>query len=204
MGAFRRSVVGFGVLGTALTGAAYLLGSVSFGLLAARRSGVDLRTTGSGNIGATNVGRALGKRTGRVVLALDALKGAIPAATSWALLGPDDPYTASVGVAAVVGHCFPLWHRFRGGKGAATAAGVMLTLVPLAGLAATLIYVALKKLTRRASVGSLAGALTGAVVAGALLGPTPRAWMTCAILGVVVLRHLGNIRRLIRGEEPES
>lgn len=190
--------------GPALTGAAYLLGSVSFGLLAARRQGVDLRARGSGNIGATNVGRTLGKRTGRVVLALDALKGVLPAALAWALLGLDDPWTAGVGAAAVLGHCFPIWHGFRGGKGAATSAGVTLALVPVAGLVAVAAYVALKKLTRRASVGSLAGALLGAVVTGALLGPAPRTWMTCAILGVVVVRHVSNIRRLVRGEEPES
>lgn len=192
------------MLGPALTFAAYLLGSISFGLLAAKRAGVDLREVGSGNIGATNVGRALGKRTGRVVLALDAAKGAIPALTAWGLLGLDDPWTSGAGVAAVVGHCFPAWHRFRGGKGAATAAGVMLALVPIAGLAAAVMYVGLKKLTKRASVGSLGGALLGAIVAAAMLGPCPRAYMTAAILGVVTLRHVRNIGRLLRGEEPPS
>lgn len=192
------------MLGPALTVAAYLLGSISFGLLAAKRAGVDLREVGSGNIGATNVGRALGKRTGRVVLLLDAAKGAGPALAAWRLFGLDDPWTAAVGVAAVVGHCFPVWHRFRGGKGAATAAGVMLALVPYAGLAAAVTYVGLKKLTKRASVGSLGGALLGAVIAAALLGPSPRSYMTGAILAVVTLRHASNIVRLVRGQEPPS
>lgn len=191
-------------LGPALAGAAYLLGSISFGLIAARRAGVDLRGEGSGNVGATNVGRVLGKRTGRLVLALDAAKGALPALTAWGLLGLDHPWTAATGAAAVVGHCFPIWHRLRGGKGAATSAGVMLALVWPAGLTAIVLYVVLKKVTRRASVGSLVGALAGAVTTWLWLGPTPRAYMAVGILAVVVLRHTSNIGRLIRGVEPES
>ena len=192
------------MLEAVLTAGAYLLGSVSFGLIAARHAGVDLRSLGSGNIGATNVGRALGKRTGRVVLALDAAKGAVPALAAWQLLGLDAPWTAAVGSAAVIGHCFPIWYRFRGGKGVATSAGVLLVLVPIAGASAAFAYVALKKLTRRASVGSLVGVALGACVTATLLGPSPRTWMTVTILGVVVLRHAGNIRRLMRGEEPPS
>ncbi len=192
------------MLGAVLTGGAYLLGSVSFGLIAARRAGVDLRTLGSGNIGATNVGRALGKRTGRIVLALDAAKGALPAALAWHLLGLDDPFTAATGAAAVVGHCFPIWYGFRGGKGAATSAGVMLVLVPIAGAGAALAYAALKRLTKRASAGSLVGAAVGAGVTAALLGSAPRTWMAAAVLAVVLARHAGNIGRLVRGEEPPS
>lgn len=190
--------------GPVLAVGAYLMGSVSFGLLAARRAGVDLRGEGSGNIGATNVGRVLGKRTGRVVLLLDALKGAAPALLAAQLLGADDRWTAATGFAAVLGHCYPVWHRLRGGKGAATAAGVMLSLVWPAGLIAVVLYLGLKKLTRRASVGSLSGALAGAIVTWAWLGPGSRAFMTVAILAVVLLRHRGNIGRLLRGEEPPS
>ena len=193
------------MLGPTLALGAYLLGSVSFGLLAARRQGVDLREVGSGNIGATNVGRALGKRTGLVVLLLDAGKGAVPALVARVLLGPDAPWTAAIGVAAVIGHCYPVWHRFRGGKGAATAAGVMLALVPPAGAVAALVYVGLKKLTRRASVGSLGGALAGAATTWLLLGTTsPRTYAASAIVAVVFSRHISNIRRLVRGEEPPS
>lgn len=192
------------MLGPALTAAAYLLGSVSFGLIAAERAGVDLRAQGSGNIGATNVGRVLGKKTGRVVLALDLAKGLLPALAAWGLLGLDDPWTAGVGVAAVVGHCYPIWHRLQGGKGAATSAGVMLALVPIAGLGALITYVGLKKLTKRASVGSLAGALVGALVTAILVGMGPRTYMTSAILVVVILRHADNLARLVKGEEPPS
>lgn len=192
------------MLGPALTAGAYALGSISFGLLAARRAGADLRGEGSGNVGATNVGRVLGKKTGRAVLALDAAKGALPALVAGRLLGPDDPWTAAAGVAAVVGHCYPMWHRLKGGKGAATAAGVMLALVPPAGVGALVTYVGLKKATGRASVGSLGGALVGAAIAHGMHGLSNRSAMTAAILGVVVWRHRDNIARLIAGTEPRS
>lgn len=193
------------MLGPTLTVGAYLLGSVSAGLLLARRRGIDLRSVGSGNVGATNVGRALGKGAGRRVLALDAAKGGLAAATARLCLGADDPWTAAAGTAAVVGHCFPIWHGFRGGKGAATAAGVLLVLSPPAGLAAVGAYVGLKTLSRRASVGSLGGALVGAGVTLGLHGPgSPRTWMAAAVLAVVVLRHRENLERLWRGEEPPS
>ncbi len=193
------------MLGPALTVGAYLVGSISTGLLLARSRGVDLRNVGSGNVGATNVGRALGKRAGRLVLALDAAKGALPALAARWTLGADDPWTAATGAAAAFGHCFPIWHRFQGGKGAATSAGVLLVLCPPAGVAAAGTYVGLERLSRRASVGSLGGALVGAIVTSAALGPaSPRTWMAGALLGLVVLRHRDNIVRLWRGEEPPS
>jgi glycerol-3-phosphate acyltransferase PlsY len=191
-------------VGLGLAAGAYLLGSVSFAIVVAARHGVDPRTAGSGNPGATNVGRLLGKRVGRTVLVLDLLKGAVPTLAATLLLGRTDPWTAATGVAAVLGHCLPAWHELRGGKGAATAAGVMLVVVPPAGIVAAATYVGLKKLTRRASVGSLGGALAGAGVVAAIEGPTPPTWMAAAVLLLVVLRHLDNIGRLLRGEEPES
>ncbi len=193
------------MLGPAIAVGSYLLGSISSGVLLARRRGVDLHAVGSGNVGATNAARALGKRAGHIVLALDAAKGALPALVARAALGPDDPWTAVAGVAAVVGHCWPVWHRFRGGKGAATGAGVLVATVPAAGVAAAGTYVALKKVTGRASVGSLGGALVGAAATWALLGAaSPRSWMALGILGLVVARHRENIVRLARGEEPPS
>jgi glycerol-3-phosphate acyltransferase PlsY len=201
------------VLGPALVLAAYLLGSISFGLVAARRAGIDLRTVGSGNIGATNVGRALGKKTGIVVMVLDALKGVLPAVLARLVLTGQAPWIAGVAVAAVVGHLFPVWHGFRGGKGVATTAGVMLAVVPIGGAAMAVTYVALKKATRRSSVGSLIGTLValGATVAfgGAPWSDPPearRVWvaMAAAIALLVFARHTSNIRRLFRGEELES
>lgn len=191
------------VLGPGLALFGYLLGSISFALLAAKRAGVDLRTEGSGNPGATNVGRVLGKRTGRVVLVLDLLKGAVPAGLALALLPPGSPWTAATGALAVAGHCFPLWHGLRGGKGAATAAGVLFVLAPFAGLAAALTYLVGKRLSRRASVGSLLGALVGAGVAVATTS-APTTWMAGAIVVLVFARHADNLVRLAKGTEPES
>lgn len=191
-------------LGVALAVLANLLGSVSFAILIGRHYGVDLREEGSGNPGATNAGRVLGKRIGRVILALDLAKGALPAGAAWALFGLTSPWTAIVGGAAAFGHCFPIWHRLRGGKGVATSAGVLLVLVPVAGAAALAGYVALKKATRRASVGSLAAAALGAGASWALLGPDPRSYLALGLLGLITLRHAANLRRLWQGTEPPS
>jgi len=184
--------------------AAYALGSISFGLIVAARSGVDLRAVGSGNTGATNVGRTIGKREGRVVLVLDALKGLLPAAAAASWLGPTSPWTAGAAAAAVAGHCWPIWHGLRGGKGAATAAGAMLVLSWPAGLVAIATYLVAKRMTRKTSVGSLAGATVGAIVAAALGATSPPAWGAATIALLVWVRHADNLDRLARGEEPDS
>lgn len=180
----------------------YLLGSVSLGLLIAARRGVDLRSFGSGNIGATNVGRALGKPTGRLVLLADLLKGLAPVLAARAVLGVDDPWTGVTGVAAVAGHCYPIWHGLRGGKGAATAAGVLLAAIPVAGVVAALAFLALRKATRRASVGSLGGAVAGAAATAAVEPVGPRALMAASVLVLVFARHADNLGRLFEGTEP--
>jgi glycerol-3-phosphate acyltransferase PlsY len=190
------------VLGPALTLAAYLLGSVSFGLLFAARQGVDLRAIGSGNIGATNVGRALGKATGRKVMLLDMLKGFLPVALArWGFDLPW-PWITAVGIAAALGHVFPIWHAFRGGKGAATAAGVLLGALPPIGLATLVTFVLVKKVSKRASAASLSAAT---VAAALTIGLDGREWpirLAMALWIIVVLRHVENIVRLLRGEEP--
>lgn len=183
---------------------AYLAGSVCFGLIAAQRSGVDLRSVGSGNIGATNVSRALGPVAGRWVMALDAAKGLLPAALAHWLLGPSAPFTAATGVAAVLGHLFPVWHGFRGGKGAATGAGVMLGVVPLAGVAGLGAFAALKRASGRASVGSLGGATVALGVTGALHGLAWPTRMALALTVLIALAHTDNIRRIFRGQEPPA
>ncbi|MEM9070204.1 MAG: glycerol-3-phosphate 1-O-acyltransferase PlsY [Myxococcota bacterium] len=192
-------------VGPSLALAAYLLGSLCFGIIIAARHGVDLRNTGSGNVGATNVGRALGKPVGRWVLLLDALKGFAPALAAHLLLGPQNLWTAITAFLACFGHCYPIWFRFKGGKAAATAVGVLLAVVPWAGLAAAVMYVLLKKLTKRASVGSLGGGAAALGVTAALYGV--RATVTAmagAIFLLLVWRHRDNLQRLIRGEEPPS
>ncbi len=192
------------VLGPALTLAAYLVGSISFGLVLASRHDIDLRSIGSGNIGATNVGRALGKGTGRKVMLLDLLKGFVPVALAvWVFDLPWD-WTTAVGIAAVLGHVFPIWHGFRGGKGAATAAGVLLAALPPIGGATLVTFVVVKKLSRRASVASLSAATLATALA---MGFDGRQWPILLTLGlwfIVVVRHAENIARLSRGEEPPA
>lgn len=190
------------MLGPALSLAAYLLGSVSFGLLIASRKGVDLRGIGSGNIGATNAARALGKSSGRKVMLLDMLKGFIPVLLARWVFELPWPWITAVGIAAVVGHCYPLWHGFRGGKGAATAGGVLLAALPPIGLATLLTFVLVKKLSHRASVASLSSATVAALMT---IGFDGRQWPIQLAIGLwilVVLRHADNIARLLRGQEP--
>jgi len=190
------------VLGPALALAAYLVGSISFGLILADRQGVDLRSIGSGNIGATNVGRALGKSTGRKVMLLDMLKGFIPVALARWTFDLSWPWITVVGIAAALGHLFPIWHDFRGGKGAATAGGVLLAALPPVGAATLVTFVIVKKLSRRASVASLSAATLAAALA---IGFDGRQWPIQLAVGLwilIVLRHADNIARLLRGEEP--
>jgi len=189
------------VLGPVLTVAAYLLGSISFGLVFAARQGADLRAIGSGNIGATNVGRALGKGTARKVMVLDMLKGFIPVVLArWAFDLPW-PWITAVGIAATLGHVFPIWHSFQGGKGAATAAGVLLGALPPIGVATLLTFGVVKKFSRRASVASLSAATVAAALAIAIDGRQWPIQLAAGLWIIVVLRHAGNIVRLLRGEE---
>lgn len=192
------------MLGPALATLAYLVGSLSPALLWARAAGVDLRGEGSGNPGASNAARVLGKRVGVTILLLDMAKGAIPALVASRLLGTTDPWTATVGAVSVLGHCFPLWHRFQGGKGAATGLGVMLVLDWPAGLASLVTAGLVRFGARIASAGSLAGAAVGGAVAWYRHGATPIGWMAVAILLIIVARHAGNIERLSRGAEPPT
>ncbi|HTM19050.1 MAG TPA: glycerol-3-phosphate 1-O-acyltransferase PlsY [Kofleriaceae bacterium] len=184
--------------------AAYLLGSIPTGLLLARRRGVDIREQGSGNIGATNVARTLGRKLGAVVLVLDAAKGAL-ATLAAAALHHHHGVTAwaitAAGVAAVAGHCFPIWLRLRGGKGVATALGVMLVAAPLATGAAVLIFLALYATFRVVSIGSMAACAAMPLLAWLLGRPAPVIAAAGAIAAMVLVRHQGNLRRLLAGRE---
>ena len=183
---------------------AYLLGSVCFGYIFARRLRVDLRAVGSGNVGATNVGRALGPGAGRWVLVLDAAKGLAVALAARLVFGVESAITAGVGVAVVIGHVLPIWHRFRGGKGAATSVGVLLAIVPWAGAAAAFVFLALKRATGLASLGSLVGAWVGALLTYVLLGVGWPFAMADVLLVIILVRHLDNIERMLRRQEPPS
>jgi len=193
-------------LGPAFVVLGYLLGSVPFGLLLARLfAGVDVRRTGSGNIGATNVARAAGRKLGLMTLFLDAAKGVIPVVGASAFLGAPGapgPWAAAAGFAAFLGHVFPPWLGFRGGKGVATSFGVFLALSPWAALAALAAFTGSYLATRIVSVSSLAGAAACAAASATLHGASsPVTWTALAILLVIVVRHRTNIRRILRGEE---
>ena len=200
----------------------FALGSVPFGLIVGRLRGVDVRAAGSGNIGASNVGRLLGRRYFYLTLALDALKGFVPALaaslTVHAATVPDQrtPLLYALwllaGLAAVLGHVFSPWLGFRGGKGIAAGIGMLLGLWPfgtLPGLGATALFLLAVRLTRYISLGSLLAAWavpTLQVTLGLLLGwPVARQWpVTLALVllaGLVTYKHRGNVRRLRDGTE---
>ncbi|MFQ5912026.1 MAG: glycerol-3-phosphate 1-O-acyltransferase PlsY [Nitrospinota bacterium] len=182
--------------------AAFLLGSIPFGLLFARARGIDIRTAGSGNIGATNVGRSVGKREGVLTLACDAGKGLVPAlAARWAGLPPG--WVATVCLAAVLGHIYSPWLRLRGGKGVATAAGAFLAGAPLATVIAALGFVAALKVSRRVSVGSLVCAVIFPIALWALEYDTPMTAGGGITALLVILRHKENLQRLWTKTEPK-
>ncbi|NUQ01018.1 MAG: glycerol-3-phosphate 1-O-acyltransferase PlsY [Armatimonadetes bacterium] len=179
----------------------YLLGSVPFGLLIGKRYGIDIREVGSGNIGATNVWRACGPRAGVAAMALDILKGLLPALLALRLL-PDQPWAhIGTGAMAVLGHSFSPWLGFRGGKGVATSLGVVVALVPVAAAVGFVVFITLVATTRYVSVGSMLGAL--ALGLAVQLSPAPWPYKVLVWLGVllIIVRHRGNIQRLLRGEE---
>jgi glycerol-3-phosphate acyltransferase PlsY len=178
----------------------YLAGSVPFGVIVARlfRLG-DLRKIGSGSIGATNVLRTGNKAAALITVLLDAAKGALPVIVFLGLWG--DLAAQLSGLGAFLGHCFPIWLRFRGGKGVATWLGVMLAIHPLTWAAICLTWLAGAALTRISSVGGLAAAASGPL--WLILFGRWEAVLLAIVLGALVwLRHYPNIRRLLRGDEP--
>ena len=187
------------LLGALLGG--YLLGSIPFGLALAQLAGLgDIRKTGSGNIGATNVLRTGRKDLAALTLLLDAGKGALAVALA-GLWGPDTQLLAAAG--AVLGHNFPLWLRFKGGKGVATALGVLLAIAWPVGLAACATWVLLAAVVRYSSLAALVSLSAAPVYSWWLMGDLQLVEMTTFIAVLICLRHHGNIRRLIKGEEPK-
>ena len=191
----------------------YLLGSCPSGLLVSRARGVDIRRHGSGNIGATNVLRVLGKRWGYLVFALDALKGSAAVWIAFGLasaINPGGPYREVVGIAGglacILGHTFPVWLRFRGGKGVATSAGVLLGLMPVAVVSVFAVWLVLFKSTRYVSLASIGAAFALPLFVilylriKMLTGPSLLPF-SILIAGVVIWRHRSNIQRLFRGNE---
>jgi glycerol-3-phosphate acyltransferase PlsY len=178
----------------------YLLGSIPVGLLLAKAKGRDPRRIGSGNIGATNVMRAAGRSVGIATLLCDVLKGFIP---TWLAIYSGQPtgVVAAAGLAAFAGHLFPLYLKFKGGKGVATALGVFLAMKPLAVLVALIVFLAVLLVGGYVSLGSLVAAALMPVILLAFHVP-PGFVVICAILVVFIfVKHKDNIKRLLRGEE---
>jgi len=184
-----------------LIAAAYLIGSIPFALLLARRwGGADLRQVGSGNLGAANVLRASGVTAGVLVAALDIAKGAASVLVAERLSG-GMAVPAVAGFAAIVGHVYPVWLRFRGGKGVATACGVFSILTPSAVPAALAVFLAGVWLTKYISVGSVLASLALPLVAYATGSSGPVIGATIAAATLIVFRHRSNLLRLRDGTE---
>jgi glycerol-3-phosphate acyltransferase PlsY len=186
----------------ALAVAGYLVGAIPFGLILGKRlAGLDVRAVGSGNIGATNVARAAGWRLGALVLALDALKGLAPTLAARLLVPVPGWVAVASGAAAIVGHVFPVYLRFKGGKGVATSLGVFLVLAPLPTLAGALAFGGVFAIGRVVSVGSIAGVLTACGACFALQGASPASLLYAAAAALIVVRHRSNIARLFKRQE---
>jgi glycerol-3-phosphate acyltransferase PlsY len=196
--------------------AAYLCGSIPFGLLIARTfAGIDIRKKGSGNIGATNVGRVLGVKWGIAALLLDALKGLlpvllIPGCFAASDTGWFDLLQVVAGVSTVVGHMFPVWLKFRGGKGVATSLGVVMVLTPFGSLAAFGGFALCMLASRIVALSSIVAALIFAIGQMFILQPNPFALeklplsvFSLAVPALIMLQHRSNIGRLLRGEEKQ-
>jgi acyl phosphate:glycerol-3-phosphate acyltransferase len=178
----------------------YALGSVPFAFLLARRAGIDVRIAGSGNVGAANVLRTTGTPLGVAVMALDITKGAASVWAAHAAVGTPDAMAAA-GAAAIVGHIYPVWLRFHGGKGVAVAAGVFTVLAPIAAAWAAVVFLAIVWFTRLVSLGSVVATLTLPPVA-MISGAPPQVLAAATGTGaLIVFRHRANVRRLLRGTE---
>jgi glycerol-3-phosphate acyltransferase PlsY len=178
----------------------YLLGSIPTGLLLGKAYGIDVRKEGSGNIGATNLYRTVGRKVGVMTLVGDCLKGMLPVlAVKYS--GLPSEYAAWVGLAAFCGHVFSVFLRFKGGKGVATALGVFLALSPLAVSVALAVFVALMLIWRYVSLGSIAAAAAMPLAVWFLGGGRSLIVVTMLIAVVVIIRHTENIKRLLAGTE---
>jgi glycerol-3-phosphate acyltransferase PlsY len=189
--------------------AAYLLGSIPFGLLVGKLfGGADVRTAGSGNIGATNVARVAGPLAGIFTLLLDAAKGALAVVLAARLSDQSSTWMIIAGLCALVGHCFPIWLGFHGGKGVATAAGVFLMLCPPALLGSVILFVLVVLYWRYVSLGSMSAAAAMPLLIYFFWAPhhAPPYAVTFGSLAaalLIVYKHDGNIQRLVQGDEPK-
>jgi glycerol-3-phosphate acyltransferase PlsY len=188
---------------------AYLLGSIPFGLILAKIFGSgDVRNEGSGNIGATNVARVAGPLAGILTLLLDGAKGAAAVLLAERYSNGSAMWMIIAGLAALIGHCFPIWLKFKGGKGVATAAGVYLALSPLAFLAGLILFILVVAFWRYVSLGSISAAVAMPMLLYFLWAPhhAPPPMITFGALAVamlIVYKHDANLQRLVNGQEPK-
>jgi glycerol-3-phosphate acyltransferase PlsY len=180
---------------------AYVIGSVPTGYLLGKLRGIDVRTIGSGNVGATNVARAVGKSQGIIALIADAAKGYLPVLAALQS-GQDSPTIALTAIAAFLGHLYPLFLNFQGGKGVATGFGALLALAPMATLVLVVVFVITVVATRIVSVGSLATAVATPLSLWLFHQPPVIVAMGCFLGAMVIMRHRANIQRLLAGTEP--
>src|SRR5271169_1409997 len=197
------------IVPVAIAVAAYLLGSIPFGLLLGKLFGAsDVRKAGSGNIGATNVARVAGPVAGVLTLLLDAAKGALAVILAARLSEQSSTWMMIAGLCALIGHCYPIWLGFRGGKGVATAAGVFLVLCPPAFLGAIILFVLVVIYWRFVSLGSMSAAAAMPLLIYFFWAPhhAPPYAVTFGSLAaalLIVYKHDANIQRLVQGDEPK-
>jgi glycerol-3-phosphate acyltransferase PlsY len=184
--------------------AAYMVGSIDFAVIVARMHGVDIHQAGSGNPGTSNVLRTLGRAPAAMVFVGDTLKGTIGAAMGMVAAGVSDPavhWAFLAGLAAVVGHCYPVFHRFKGGKGVATGGGVLLFTVPLAAVIEIALWGLVVWATKTASIGSMViVVITIPMLLWQGVSGLSLVW-AALMIALVVWRHRGNIRRMVSGSE---
>jgi glycerol-3-phosphate acyltransferase PlsY len=191
----------------------YLLGSIPFGYMAGRIAGIDIRKAGSGNVGATNVVRVLGKRYGYPVFALDVLKGFGAVKISMLMSGQPLEWNSIeisgilAATSSVLGHVFPCWLKFKGGKGVATAAGALLALTPIATLIGVAVWIIVFWLTRYVSLASIVATVALPIVILIIGSPDGHSgrllvFSSSCVAALVVWRHRSNLSRLLRGTEP--
>jgi acyl phosphate:glycerol-3-phosphate acyltransferase len=184
--------------------AAYLVGSIDFAVIVGRMYGVDIHQEGSGNPGMSNVLRTMGRVPAAMVFIGDTLKGTIGAAMGWVASGSPDPavhWAFLAGLAAVVGHCYPIFHRFKGGKGVATGGGVLLFTVPIVAVIEIATWFLIFWLTKTASIGSMViVVITVPLLIWQGVTGLSLVWVAL-IIALVVWRHRGNIKRMVSGSE---
>lgn len=185
--------------------ASYLIGAIPFGLLLGKHyANIDVRTMGSGNIGATNVLRAAGKKAAALTLAADALKGLLPVLLA-GILFKDDMTTALSGAAAILGHNFPVYLSFKGGKGVATSFGVVLAISPLIGVICLLTWLVAALLWKYSSLSALLAFAVYPLMIFLFIAnqSKPVAFLSLFVFGMIYYRHRENIKRLLAGTEPK-